>query len=143
VFTVERAHLSDDICTALQLTNFWQDVARDYEIGRVYLPTEDRQRFGYSDDDLKARRFTPAFAELMKFQVQRTRDLFQRGARLVSMMPSAGGGDVELFVKGGLAILKKIEHVRYNVWRKRPVLSKWAKVSLLAPLVWRKLKRMW
>ena len=65
----ERHRLSDYTCTALQLANFWQDVARDYDIGRVYLPAEDRQRFGYSDPDLDARRFTQAFRELLQFEV--------------------------------------------------------------------------
>ena len=73
-FDGERAALSDYICTALQLTNFWQDVERDFAIGRIYLPREDRARFGYSDNDLAACRFTPAFAELMRFEVERTRD---------------------------------------------------------------------
>src|SRR5207248_906929 len=65
----ERAALSDHVCTALQLANFWQDVARDYDLGRVYLPEEDRRRFGYRDEDLAARRCTPAFVELLRFEV--------------------------------------------------------------------------
>ena len=81
--TKTRAALSDCICTALQLANFWQDVSRDFDIGRVYLPEEDRRRFGYGDDDLEARRFTPAFAELMRFEVERTRALFERGRPLI------------------------------------------------------------
>ena len=75
-FDAQRAELSDRICTALQLTNFWQDVARDFAIGRVYLPEEDRRRFGYTDADLAARRLQPAFVRLMRFEVERTRDLF-------------------------------------------------------------------
>jgi squalene synthase HpnC len=140
VFTPERAALSDRICTGLQLANFWQDVARDFDIGRVYLPEEDRRRFGYSEDDLQERRFTPAFAEMMKFEVDRARDLFYRGYPLVEMMPEDVRGDIELFLRGGLGILSKIEQGRYNVWKKRPVLSKWEKVSLLAPVLWRKLR---
>ena len=65
-FSPERAALADEVCTGLQLANFWQDVARDFDKGRVYLPAEDRRRFGYSDEDLSARRCTPAFAELMR-----------------------------------------------------------------------------
>jgi squalene synthase HpnC len=83
-----RQRLSDQTCTALQLANFWQDVARDLDIGRVYLPAEDRRRFGYGDDDLAARRFTPAFAELMRFEVDRTRALFERGLALVPLVPA-------------------------------------------------------
>src|SRR5262249_53565375 len=82
----QRGDLADSICTGLQLANFWQDVARDYAIGRVYLPAEDRQRFGYTKADLEARRFTPAFGELMRFEVGRARGLFQRGQPLVELM---------------------------------------------------------
>src|SRR5207237_6158083 len=67
----ERAALADCICTGLQLANFWQDVSRDLDIGRVYLPAEDRRRFGYADADLDARRFNAAFAALMRFEVDR------------------------------------------------------------------------
>ncbi len=127
----ENAALSDFICTALQLANFWQDVARDFDMGRVYLPAEDRRQYGYSDVDLESRRFTPAFAELMRFEVERTRDLFYRGLPLVERMTPDVRLDIELFIQGGLAILGKIEGVAYNVWQTRPVLSKVDKVRLL------------
>jgi squalene synthase HpnC len=130
-YNEENAALSDSICTALQLANFWQDVARDFDMGRVYLPEEDRRRFGYSDADMESRRFTHAFAELMRFEVERTRDLFYRGLPLVERMTPDVRLDVELFIQGGLAILRKIEGVRYNVWKTRPVLSKVDKVRLL------------
>ena len=136
--TTGRAGLADCICTGLQLTNFWQDVARDYAIGRVYLPEEDMRRFGYRDDDLQARRFTPAFANLMRFEVERTRDLFYRGLPLVDCVPPAVRVDVELFARGGLAVLGKIERLGYNVWRRRPKLAKWEKAALMAGAVWRR-----
>jgi squalene synthase HpnC len=139
-FDAERAALSDRICTALQLANFWQDVARDFAIGRVYLPSEDRAHFGYSDDDLTARRFTPAFAELMRFEADRTRDLFYRGMPLVERMPEAMQADIELFIQGGLSILRKIEQCGYNVWARRPALAKWEKGMLLAGALWRRLR---
>jgi squalene synthase HpnC len=126
-----RAGLSDHICTALQLTNFWQDVARDCAIGRVYLPAEDRQRFGYTDADVAAQRFTPAFAELLRFEVDRTRALFDQGQPLVALMPTDVRADIALFVEGGRAILRKIEVQGYNVWRSRPALAKWEKAALL------------
>jgi squalene synthase HpnC len=140
-FEEERAALSDHICTALQLANFWQDVARDLAIGRVYLPREDRARFGYSDADLAAQRFTPAFAELMRFEVDRTRELFSRGMPLAARMPEALRVDVELFVQGGLAILRKIERQGYNVWARRPTLARWEKGRLLAAALGRRLCR--
>jgi squalene synthase HpnC len=139
-FDAERAALADNVCTALQLANFWQDVARDYAIGRVYLPEEDRQRFGYSDADLAARRCTPAFVELMRFEVERTRDLFYRGFPLVERLPPALRPDVELFLHGGLGILRKIERCRYNAWARRPVLAKWEKGMLLLGALWRRLR---
>src|SRR4029079_12271949 len=104
-FDAERVALSDRICTGLQLANFWQDVSRDLDIGRVYLPTEDRRRFGYSDDDLAARRFTPAFAELMRFEIDRTRGFFDRGEALLPPLPGTARVDVDLFIRGGRAIL--------------------------------------
>jgi squalene synthase HpnC len=127
----ENAALSDHICTALQLTNFWQDVARDLDIGRVYLPEEDRQRFGYTEADLHNRRYSAGFVELMRFEVERTRDLFYRGLPLLERMPPRLQADVELFVRGGLAVLRKIERCRYNVWAARPALAKWEKAALV------------
>src|SRR5205807_633863 len=93
-FDAERAALADHICTALQLTNFWQDVARDFALGRVYLPAEDRRRFGYTDADLEARRFTPAFAEMMRFQVERARSLYYQGLPLIERVPAAMRPDI-------------------------------------------------
>jgi squalene synthase HpnC len=145
-FDRERAALSDYICTALQLANFWQDAARDFDIGRVYLPQEDRERFCYGEDELEARRFTPAFAELLRFEVDRTRDLFSRGFPLLEQVPAEARADVELFIRGGLAILRKIEAQGYDVWRRRPTLAKWEKGALLAGALWRRLQpalRIW
>lgn len=130
-FEPTRAALGNNVCTALQLANFWQDVARDFDIGRVYIPEEDRRRYGYSDDDLAARRFTPAFAELMRFEVERTRELFDRGLPLVEMMPEDLRIQTDLFIRGGQAVLEKLERIGYNVWRHRPTLSKWEKGMLL------------
>jgi squalene synthase HpnC len=127
----ENCALSDYICTALQLANFWQDVARDFDIDRVYLPEEDRRHFSYGDADLERRRFTPAFVDLMRFEVERTRDLFYRGMPLGERMTPDVRLDIELFIQGGVAILRKIETVGYNVWQTRPVLSKWDKGRLL------------
>jgi phytoene/squalene synthetase len=103
------------------------------------LPEEDRRRFGYSDDDLEARRFTPAFAELMHFEVDRTRELFLRGRPLIELMPADLRIDVELFLRGGLAVLHRIELSGYDVWARRPVVSKWDKTSLLAEALWKRL----
>jgi phytoene/squalene synthetase len=138
-FDPKNAALSDHVCTALQLANFWQDVARDLDIDRVYLPEEDRLQFGYTETDLQARRYNPAFAELLRFEVERTRDLFYRGLPLVLKMPEEVRPDIELFIRGGLTILRKIERCRYNIWAARPVLAKWEKAALIGGLLLRKL----
>jgi squalene synthase HpnC len=130
-----RAALADYICTALQLTNFWQDVARDFAIGRVYLPEDDCRRFGYYESDLNARRYTRAFVRLMHYEVERTRDLFYRGLPLLDRVPAEVRVDVELFARGGLAVLGKIARQQYNVWHRRPTLAKWEKAALLAGTV--------
>jgi squalene synthase HpnC len=132
VFTPENARLSDATCTALQLANFWQDVVRDLAIGRIYLPREDRIRFGYLDSDLHARVFTAAFAEMMRFQVGRARELFAAGRALIARMPRALAIDVELFSRGGLAILDAIEARGFDVLSGRPCLSRWTKLGLVA-----------
>lgn len=134
--TPDRAALTDEVCTGLQLANFWQDVARDFENGRVYLPAEDRRRFGYADADLTARRFTPAFAELMRFEVERTRGYFDRGAGLLAMVPREVCVEVDLFQRGGRAILAAIERQGYDVWSRRPAVSRWQKFGLLVQAVW-------
>jgi squalene synthase HpnC len=130
-FDAERMRLSNEVCTGLQLANFWQDVARDFAIGRVYLPAEDRARFGYSDDDFAAKRCTPQFRALMQFEVDRARGFFDRGEKLLPLLPRAARIDVDLFIRGGRAILHAIERIDYDVWAKRPEVSKWAKGKLL------------
>jgi squalene synthase HpnC len=133
--TPENFRLADATCTALQLANFWQDVARDLAIGRIYLPREDRSRFGYSESDLQALHFTPAFARLLEFEVERARNLFAEGRALVSRIPRALAVDVELFSRGGLAILDAIEAKGFDVLSGRPSLSRWTKVGLLVRAV--------
>ncbi len=130
-FDEERATLSDEVCTGLQLANFWQDVARDFAIGRVYIPAEDRTRFGYSEGDLNAKRFTPAFRELMRCEVQRASEFFDRGSKLLPLLPREARVDVGLFIAGGRAILQAIERIDFDVWDRRPEVSKWQKLKLL------------
>jgi squalene synthase HpnC len=130
-FTPDRAELADEVCTGLQLANFWQDVAPDLDRGRVYLPAEDRRRFGYTDAELAARRFTPAFAEMMRFEVERTRGYFDRGAKLLPLVPREVRPDVDLFVRGGRAVLDAIERQGFDVWTRRPVVTRRQKLGLL------------
>ena len=138
-FDEDNARLADCTCTGLQLANFWQDVARDLAIGRIYLPREDRDRFGYAEEDLRALRFSPAFAELLAFEVARARELLGRGRPLVARMPRALAVDVDLFGRGGMAILDGIEAQGFDVLSRRPALSKTAKVGLLLGALARKI----
>lgn len=128
----EQQRLSDRICTGLQLTNFWQDVARDWEKGRVYLPAEDLERFSVSAEEIAQGRATPAFASLLAFEVARTRDLFSEGRALLPMVPRRLRLDLDLFIRGGAAILDAIERQGYDVLSERPALSRRAKVTLMA-----------
>jgi len=114
---------SDSICTALQLINFWQDVAIDVTKPRIYLPQEDLSRFGVSEDDLAAGRDSEAWRRLMAFQVQRARVLMLRGAPLARALPGRIGWELRLIVAGGLRILERIEAVHYDVFRRRPTLG--------------------
>jgi squalene synthase HpnC len=131
-----RLSLSDEICTGLQLANFWQDVSRDFAIGRVYLPLEDLARFGVTEDDIAVKRCPPAFVELMRFQVGRTRGYFGRGRALLPLLPREVRADVELFVRGGEATLEAIEKQGFDVLTGRPVVTKWEKAKLLGRAVW-------
>ena len=114
--------LSDSICTALQLTNFWQDLRIDVERDRIYVPLEDLTEFGYAEEELLSKKFTPQFRKLLSFQVERTRDLFLQGKPLLSEV----GRDLSLELKmtwnGGMKILDKIEQINYDVFRIQPKL---------------------
>jgi squalene synthase HpnC len=134
-FDEKRAVLADEVCTGLQLANFWQDVARDFAISRVYIPAEDRRRFGYRDEDLEAKRFTPEFRELMRFEVNRVRGFFHRGEKLLPLLPREARVDVDLFIRGGQAILNAIEHIDFDIWSQRPEVSKWEKGKMLLSMV--------
>ena len=126
-----RQQLSDYTCTALQLANFWQDVFVDYSKGRIYLPLEDLRRFGVTGDDIAQRRATPQFVAMMKFEVERARDWFERGLPLVKMMNRELAVDLELFSRGGQEILNAIERQGFDVLRSRPVISKPRKLMLV------------
>lgn len=133
----ETVVLSDLVCTGLQLANFWQDVNRDADIGRCYLPREDRVQFGYSDADLASRTTNPAFIELLRFEVDRARSFLEQGLALPPLLPRAVRMDIDLFARGGLKILQKIESQGFRVWQHRPKVSKWDLLKLFAGCWWR------
>jgi squalene synthase HpnC len=127
----ERQRLSDATCTALQLANFWQDVAVDLEKDRVYIPLEVLARHGYTIEDLYARRMPPAFREVMREIVARARELFVEGLPLPSMVDRRLALDIDLFSRGGVRVLDKIAEQDYDVLSRRPAISKAERVWLL------------
>lgn len=123
---------SDAICTALQLANFWQDLGQDITVrDRLYLPLEDCRRFGVGEADLKALRFNPATRNLMEFQVERTRRLFEKGRPLAARCGGRLGLNLRLVMAGGLAICDKIEELGFDTLNQRPKLGKkdWSKMT--------------
>ncbi len=128
----ERQKLSDYTCTALQLANFWQDVSVDYAKGRIYLPLESLRRFGVTEEDLTANRNTSSFCEMMRFEVARAREWFERGLPLVGKVDKELAIDLELFTRGGQEILKAIEKQGFAVLGRRPTISKSRKLALVA-----------
>jgi squalene synthase HpnC len=128
----ERQRLSDLTCTALQLTNFWQDVRRDMlDRNRIYIPRESMERFGVSEDQIREGRFDDHFEQLMRAEVDRTQDLFDDGQQLLPMLHWQVRKHVALFGKGGEAILAAIRRNQYDTLTKRPALSRWQKTKLM------------
>ncbi len=127
----ELHELANNTCTALQLANFWQDVARDYQIGRIYLPADEMERFGVTEEMIRSGTATLEFKQLMRFQVDRARDLFIKGYELVHRVKGQARIDLALFTGGGLTVLREIEKLDYDVLSKRPEVSKAAKIRLL------------
>ena len=129
----ERLHrLSDHICTALQLANFWQDVSVDIGKDRIYLPQNEMAQFGVSVEDLRANRFSPRFAELLKFQIDRTQKLFDQGRELPELVSGRLRYELRLTWFGGVNILKQIEALGYDTLNQRPTNSTFHKLRLLA-----------
>ncbi|HPZ82176.1 MAG TPA: squalene synthase HpnC [Thermogutta sp.] len=134
--TPDRVMLSDQICTGLQLVNFWQDVGQDYDRGRIYIPKAECRRVGYTEEMFARREFNSAFRTLMKGLVHEAAAFLRRGRPLVAMMPRKLQIPVYLFVRGGLAIARAIESNDYDVWTHRPTLSRSKKVELMIRTVW-------
>ena len=130
-----RQTLSDATCTALQLANFWQDVTVDQLKDRVYLPLDLLTKYNYTVEDLFAHRFDQRFENIMREAVDRARALFLTGLPLARRVDRRLAVDLELFSRGGLRILDKIEQQRYDVLSRRPTVSKVERVGLLISAV--------
>jgi squalene synthase HpnC len=115
---------SDAICTALQLINFWQDVAIDWQKERIYLPQEDLTHFGVPETQLARSEVNDDWRKLMQFEVDRTRTMMLAAAPLALRLPGRIGWELRLVIQGGLRILERIEAVDYDIFRQRPKLGK-------------------
>jgi squalene synthase HpnC len=135
--TPERVRLSDSICTGLQLANFCQDVARDWDRGRIYLPQTACRRFGYDQSGFAQREPNDAFRQLLAAQVQQAEGWLRRGLPLAAGMPPGLRLPVVLFVEGGLATLEAIRRQKYDVWTRRPTVSHGKKLRLLIRGWWK------
>lgn len=129
--------LSDEICTGLQLANFAQDVARDFAIGRIYLPEEEYLAAGILEKDFGQPGKEECWKRLLQTQVDATRHCFVNGKELPRQIPRELRPAIELFLAGGNAILDAIEKQQFDVWTKRPKLSRWQKGKLLGQVAWR------
>ncbi|MGW8258126.1 MAG: squalene synthase HpnC [Thermoguttaceae bacterium] len=129
-YTSERVTLADSICTGLQLANFCQDVAQDWQRSRIYLPLEDCNRYEYTEDMFAREEYNPAFRDLMRFEVARAENFLSAGNPLIKIMPPKLKLDVKLFIEGGLAILRAIRSQNYDVWTRRPTVSKMTKLFI-------------
>jgi squalene synthase HpnC/squalene synthase HpnD len=127
----ERQKLSDATCTALQLANFWQDVSRDLKIGRIYIPLDALRAHGMEFADIEARKFIDKYASLMRDLVARTRALFAEGMPLGANVAADLRVDIEMFSRGGIAVLDAIERAGYNTIEKRPSIGKSTQAMLL------------
>ncbi len=133
----ELLELSDSVCIGLQLANFWQDVARDYDLGRVYLPQDVCRRHGYDEAMFARRESNDAFRRVMRAEVDRAEGYLRAGLPLAERVPPELRVDVALFARGGLAVLDAIRRIDYDVWRVRPTVSRRAQLRMLAHCWWR------
>lgn len=127
---------SDDICTALQLTNFWQDVANDYERGRVYLPLEEQRLHGVREQDLAEGRITPAWQKALSAAALRTRDRFEAGRPLCDALRGRLRYELRATWLGGTRVLDRLASVNFDIANRRPALraldAPWFALKMLA-----------
>lgn len=127
----ENLRLSDSICTGLQLANFWQDIRRDYQLGRIYIPRESWQRAGWTEQHFAAQKFDRAFANLLEPLVTDADTRLAAGLPLIEKVHRNIRLPLRLFLAGGRSILTAIRQQHYDVWTRRPTLSRIAKLRLI------------
>ena len=123
--------LSDKICTALQLTNFYQDLKFDIKKGRNYIPLNDLAKFGLNEHIFTDPVLRNKFCDVMKYQIERTKNLFSEGEELLRFLPKKLRIEIAWTILGGRKILEKMEAAKYNVLKERPSLKKYELISLL------------
>ncbi len=128
-------HWSDNICSALQLTNFWQDVSIDIKKDRIYIPKSSMQKYYYSEKELFNKTYNNNFIEMIRELVFKTEEMFEKGKPLIKALNSDLKSEIELTYKGGMRILEKIRKNRYNVLDSRPKLDFFDKIKFLSHLL--------
>jgi len=123
--------LADHVCSALQLANFWQDIRRDALRERIYVPRTVLSRYGVAPALLSASVAPAGGTEMLTELVAQTREMFYRGLPLAAAVPGWLGRNVRMFVGGGLAVLEAIARQGYDVWDRRPVVSRWKQLGLM------------
>ena len=137
-FSDRMAALSDQTCIALQLANFWQDIWRDFQKGRIYIPKSDLVDFGVDVEIIKNRQASIAFRDMMRFEVERTRDMFRAGYALLEHLKRDFCLEFAAITAGGLAVLDAIERLNYDTLSNRPTVSKSKKISIMLNIIFRK-----
>ena len=137
-YSPRNAQLSDRTCTGLQLANFWQDVSRDLDLGRIYLPGDDRQRFGLDEESLRDKRFTTEYRDLLRFEVERARHLLIEGRELLCQLRGQFRLTIDVFNRGGLAILDAIDRADFDTLSHRPQVRKIQKIGIMADALLRR-----
>lgn len=130
--------LADFTCTALQLANHWQDVKRDLEQGRCYIPEEDMIRFQYSEQDLQNQVVDERWKALMEFQVKRSQEWFDEGRKLWEHIDPRLAVDLQMFTMGGEAVLASIKRQSYDTWSRRPTIGRFKQLRMLM-----RVRRLW
>ena len=123
--------LSDEICTGLQLANHCQDISRDYEMGRIYLPQDEMDRFGVSEAMVGSHAASPPLRQLIQSECERAKQYLLRGLELAERVPIWFSGDVKMFAHGGLQTIRAIERIDYDVLTRRPTVGRLSKLSLM------------
>ncbi|MCX6170937.1 MAG: squalene synthase HpnC [Ignavibacteriales bacterium] len=124
IYDEESCRYSDSVCTALQLTNFYQDVSVDIQKGRIYVPIDEMQKFGVTEDKFELRKNNTNFEQLLKYEVDRTKKLFREGRKLLPRLPKELKRQIQMTINGGEKILEIIEEYNYDVLHSRPSLTK-------------------